>query len=104
QIGAEPRRGVTDLDGLGEAPGGIVVMRHGENELAVAERVKARPDSLRRSLIEESAVVALVCGVFLLHLRSALVIIVTLPLGILIALGVLAARGTSANLMSLAGF
>jgi Cu(I)/Ag(I) efflux system membrane protein CusA/SilA len=130
QIGAEPRRGVTDLDGLGEAPGGIVVMRHGENALAVAERVKARLDSLRRSLppgieivvtydrsglirgavgtlnrrlIEESAVVALVCGVFLLHLRSALVIIVTLPLGILIALGVLAARGTSANLMSLGG-
>jgi Cu(I)/Ag(I) efflux system membrane protein CusA/SilA len=130
QIGAEPRRGVTDLDCLGEAPGGIVVMRHGENALTVAERVKARLDSLRRSLppgieivvtydrsglirgavgtlnrrlIEESAVVALVCGVFLLHLRSALVIIVTLPLGILIALGVLAARGTSANLMSLGG-
>ncbi len=130
QIGAEPRRGVTDLDGLGEAPGGIVVMRNGENALAVAERVKARLDALRRSLppgveivvtydrsglirgavgtlnrrlIEESAVVALVCGVFLLHLRSALVIIVTLPLGILIALGVLAAQGTSANLMSLGG-
>jgi len=130
QIGAEPRRGVTDLDGAGEAPGGIVVMRHGENALAVAERVKARLDFLGRSLppgveivvtydrsrlirgavgtlnrrlIEESAVVALVCGVFLLHLRSALVIIVTLPLGILIALGVLAAQGTSANLMSLGG-
>jgi len=130
QIGAEPRRGVTDLDGLGEAPGGIVVMRNGENALAVAVRVKARLDALRRSLppgveivvtydrsrlirgavgtlnrrlIEESAVVALVCGVFLLHLRSALVIIVTLPLGILIALGMLAAQGTSANLMSLGG-
>ncbi|HXN09989.1 MAG TPA: CusA/CzcA family heavy metal efflux RND transporter, partial [Steroidobacteraceae bacterium] len=130
QIGPEPRRGVTDLDGAGEAPGGIVVMRHGENALAVAERVKVRLDALRRSLppgveivvtydrsrlirgavgtlnrwlIEESVVVALVCGVFLLHLRSALVIIVTLPLGILIALGVLAAQGTSANLMSLGG-
>ncbi|MFI4891412.1 MAG: efflux RND transporter permease subunit [Steroidobacterales bacterium] len=130
QTGAEPRRGVTDLDGLGEAPGGIVVMRHGENALAVAERINRRLNSLRRSLppgvevvvtydrsglirgavgtlnrrlIEESIAVALVCGVFLLHLRSALVIIVTLPLGILIALGVLSAQGTSANLMSLGG-
>jgi len=130
QIGAEARRGVTDLDGLGEAPGGIVVMRHGENALAVAEQVKARLEILRRSLppgveivitydrsglirgavgtlyrrlIEESLVVALVCGAFLLHLRSALVIIVTLPLGILAALAVLAAQGTSANLMSLGG-
>ncbi|SPE31466.1 copper/silver efflux system, membrane component [Burkholderiales bacterium] len=130
QIGAEPRRGITDLDGRGEAPGGIVVMRHGENALAVAEQVKARLEALRRSLppgveivvtydrsglirgavdtlqrrlVEESAVVALVCGVFLLHLRSALVIIVTLPLGILAALAVLAVQGTSANLMSLGG-
>ena len=130
QIGAEARRGVTDLDGLGEAPGGIVVMRHGENALAVAEQVKARLEILRRSLppgleivitydrsglirgavdtlyrrlIEESLVVALVCGAFLLHLRSALVIIVTLPLGILAALAVLAVQGTSANLMSLGG-
>ncbi len=130
QIGAEPRRGLTDLDGLGEAPGGIVIMRYGENALAVAQRVKARLDALRRSLppgvdivvtydrsglirgaigtldrrlVEESVVVALVCGAFLLHLRSALVIIVTLPLGILIALAILAAQGTSANLMSLGG-
>jgi len=130
QIGAEPRRGVTDLDGLGEAPGGIVVMRHGENALALVERVRERLEALRRSLppgvdivvtydrselirgavatlerrlLEESLVVALVCGVFLLHLRSALVIIVTLPLGILASLGVLALQGTSANLMSLGG-
>lgn len=130
QIGAETRRGVTDLDGLGEAPGGIVIMRHAENALAVAERVTTRLDALRRSLppgleivvtydrsglirgaietlnrrlIEESVIVALVCGVFLFHLRSALVIIVTLPIGILIALGVLAAQGSSANVMSLGG-
>ena len=130
QIGAETRRGVTDLDGLGEAPGGIVVMRHAENALAVAQRVTARLDALRRSLppgleivvtydrsglirgaigtldrrlIEESVIVALVCAVFLFHLRSALVIIVTLPLGILIALGALAAHGSSANVMSLGG-
>jgi len=130
QIGAEPRRGVTDLDGLGEAPGGIVVMRHGENALALAQRVKERLEQLRRSLppgvelvvtydrsrliqgavdtlqrrlLEESAVVAVVCGLFLLHLRSSLVIIVTLPLGILTALAVLALQGTSANLMSLGG-
>ena len=59
--------------------------------------------TLNRRLIEESIIVALVCGVFLVHLRSALVIIVTLPLGILIALGVLSAQGSSANVMSLGG-
>ncbi len=130
QVGAEARRGATDLDGQGEAPGGIVIMRQGENAMAVVERVKARLDALGRSLppgvqvvttydrsrlirgavatlvrrlLEESVAVAVVCGVFLLHLRSALVVIVTLPLGILAALGVLAAQGTSANLMSLGG-
>ncbi|HYB51939.1 MAG TPA: CusA/CzcA family heavy metal efflux RND transporter [Burkholderiaceae bacterium] len=130
QIGAEARRGLTDLDGLGEAPGGIVVMRHGENALALVDRVKQRLQTLQRSLppgvqivvtydrselirgaiatlerrlLEECLVVSLVCGVFLAHVRSALVIIVTLPLGILAALGVLALQGTSANLMSLGG-
>ncbi len=130
RIGAQARRGVTDLDGLGEAPGGIVVMRHGENALAVAEAVKARLANLRRSLpegievvttydrsglirgavatldarlIEESIAVVLVCAAFLLHARSALVILVSLPLGILAALGVLQLQGTSANLMSLGG-
>jgi Cu(I)/Ag(I) efflux system membrane protein CusA/SilA len=130
QIGGEPRRGVTDLDGRGDVPGGIVVMRQGENALALTQRVKQKLQSLQRSLppgvelqvtydrsglirgavgtltrklIEESIAVALVCALFLLHLRSALVVMVTLPLGILAALAVLSAQGTSANLMSLGG-
>ena len=130
QIGAEARRGVTDLDGEGEVPGGIVVMRQGENALAVVERVKSRLESLRaglpagveiavtydrsdlirgavatldRRLFEEAAAVALICGLFLLHLPSALVVILTLILGILAALGALGAQGSSANLMSLGG-
>jgi Cu(I)/Ag(I) efflux system membrane protein CusA/SilA len=112
QIGPEMRRVVADLDGEGEITGGIVVMRSGENALATIAAVKERIDELRAGLpdgveivetydrselildavdnlqvklIEEFIVVALVCLAFLLHLRSALVAVVSLPLGILVA-------------------
>ena len=130
QLGPELRRGVIELDGTGEAVGGIVVMRLGENALATIERVTAKLDALRDGLPEgveivpvydrstlieraidvlrhkltlEMIVVALVCLVFLLHLRSAFVAIVTLPLGILISFGVMRALGLNANVMSLGG-
>jgi len=130
QIGAQARRGVADLDGLGEVTGAIVLMRPGENALAVAEAIKSKlhglqqslpagveivvtydrsglirgaVDTLTRKLLEESAAVALVCLLFLFHLRSALVVTLTLPLAILAALAILSAQGVSANLMSLGG-
>ncbi len=130
QIGPEARSGVTDLDGEGEVTGGIVVMRHGGNALETIKRVKARLaelkkglpagvelvvtydrsgliedaiDTLSRKLIEESIVVALVCLLFLFHLRSSLVAVVTLPLGILAAFVVMKSQGVSANIMSLGG-
>jgi len=130
QIGPEIRRGIAELDGEGEVVGGIVVMRHGQNALATLRGVKERIDSLRGSLpdgvelvetydrsalieravanlrdklVEEFVVVALVCAVFLLHFRSAFVAILTLPLGILIALIVMRQQGISANIMSLGG-
>ena len=130
QTGPEARRGVTDLDGAGEVAGGIVIMRHGNNALETIRKVKARLDELKRGLppgvellvtydrsglikgaidtlsrklIEESLLVALVCLVFLFHLRSALVAVVTLPLGILAALIVMNEQGVSANIMSLGG-
>ena len=128
--GPELRRGVAELDGEGEAVGGIVVMRSGENVLAVIERVKAKLGELapglpagvevrpvydrselvegaigylRAKLIEEGVAVALVCLLFLLHFRSALVAIATLPLGVLAALVVMSAQGITANIMSLGG-
>jgi Cu(I)/Ag(I) efflux system membrane protein CusA/SilA len=130
QIGAEPRVGVIDINGEGDAAGGIVVLRHGGDALDVAQRVQRRLHELQRSLpagveivvtydrsglirgavgtlvrrlIEESLVVAAVCALFLWHLRSALVVLFTLPLGILAALAILSAQGVSANLMSLGG-
>jgi len=130
QIGPEMRRVVADLDGLGEVTGGIVVMRYGENALATIKRVKAKLDDLRQGLpegveiietydrstliesavdnlqqklIEEFLVVALVCLVFLFHLRSAFVAIVTLPLGILASFIVMQQQGINANIMSLGG-
>jgi Cu(I)/Ag(I) efflux system membrane protein CusA/SilA len=130
QIGPEARRGVTDLNGEGEVVGGIVVMRQGHNALATATAVKKRLDSLRSGLpqgvelvvtydrsnlilratknlrdklIDESIVVALVCLLFLFHLRSALVAVVSLPLGILAAVWVMQAQGINANIMSLGG-
>jgi len=130
QIGPEMRRVVADLDGEGEITGGIVVMRYGENALATIERVKAKiedlrqglpegveiietydrstlikraVDNLQQKLIEEFLVVALVCLAFLFHLRSALVAIVTLPLGILASFIVMQQQGINANIMSLGG-
>ena len=129
-IGGEARRGVTDLDGEGEAPGGIVVMRYGSNALDTVQAVKQRlaeiksglpegvevvvtydrsglirdaVDTLQSKLIEESVVVALVCIIFLLHLRSSMVVIMTLPIGILAAFVVMRLQGVTANIMSLGG-
>jgi Cu(I)/Ag(I) efflux system membrane protein CusA/SilA len=130
QTGPEARRGVTDLDGEGEVAGGIVVMRYGENALDTVKRVKEKLDALKQGLppgvelvvtydrsglieraidnlggklVEESLVVALVCLLFLFHLRSSLVAVATLPLGILAAFIVMQAQGVSANIMSLGG-
>ena len=130
QIGSETRRGVTDLDGNGEVVGGIVVMRYGSNALETVERVKVRLDELKaglpkgvelvvtydrsglikraistlsEKLIEESLAVALVCLLFLLHLRSSLVAIVVLPIGILAAFVIMQQQGVGANIMSLGG-
>jgi copper/silver efflux system protein len=128
--GPQPRRGVAELDGQGDVAGGIIVMRHGENALATIAAVKKRLASLRRGLppgveivttydrsglieravhtlrdklLEESLAVALICAVFLFHVRSSLVAIVTLPVGILVALWVMRLQGVSANIMSLGG-
>ncbi len=130
QIGPEMRRGVADLNGEGEVAGGIIVMRYGENALATIKAVKQKLqqlkaslppgveivttydrsdliqraiDNLSHTLIEEFIVVAIVCGVFLFHLRSSLVAVVTLPIGILIAFIVLQRQGINANIMSLGG-
>jgi Cu(I)/Ag(I) efflux system membrane protein CusA/SilA len=129
-VGPAVRRGVVDLDGRGDAVGGIVVMRFGENAAATIERVKAKlaevqnglPDgvtitpvydrsdliqraiaTLRGKLVEESVIVALVCVVFLLHASSALVAILTLPIGILMAFVAMRWLGVGADIMSLGG-
>lgn len=129
-IGPDIRRGLTELDGKGEAPGGIVVMRYGENALNVIDAVKQRlkelapnlPDgvkvvvtydrseliedavhTLRRTLVEEMIVVSLVIFVFLLHARSALVPILTLPIGVLLAFIPMTQQHLTANIMSLGG-
>ncbi|MCK4865380.1 MAG: efflux RND transporter permease subunit [Gammaproteobacteria bacterium] len=130
QIGPQMRRVVSDLDGEGEVTGGIVVMRYGENALATIESVKKKlkelqhglpkgveivatydrsdlilnaVDNLSNKLIQEFIVVALVCLLFLFHIRSAFVAIVTLPLGILTAFIVMHWQGINANIMSLGG-
>ncbi|MBI4538739.1 MAG: efflux RND transporter permease subunit [Gemmatimonadetes bacterium] len=130
QTAPDVRRGVADLDGMGDVVGGIVVMRFGENALATIHRVKEklreieaglppgvvlRPvydrsslieraiATLKEKLVEESIVVALVCLVFLLHVRSALVAILTLPLGILMAFITMRVLGIGADIMSLGG-
>ena len=129
-IGPELRRGVAELDGQGEVVGGVVVMRFGENALATIDRVKTRleqlkaglpagvelvtvydrselitraVDSLTDSLLLELLVVSLVIVLFLLHARSALVTIIILPLGILMAFIVMRLQGLNANIMSLGG-
>jgi Cu(I)/Ag(I) efflux system membrane protein CusA/SilA len=130
QLGPEMRRGIAELDGEGEAVGGIVVLRHGRNALETIRAVKAKMESLKASLprgveivetydrsgliersvrhlaeklVEEFVVVALVCLAFLFHLRSAFVAIVTLPLGVLAAFIVMHWQGVNANIMSLGG-
>ncbi|HET6579119.1 MAG TPA: CusA/CzcA family heavy metal efflux RND transporter, partial [Gemmatimonadales bacterium] len=129
-VGPAIRRGIADLDGRGDAVGGIVVMRFGQNALTTIEKVKAklaevekglppgvvvRPvydrsdlieraiETLRGKLLEESIIVALVCVVFLLHASSALVAILTLPLGVLLAFVVMRVLGVGADIMSLGG-
>jgi Cu(I)/Ag(I) efflux system membrane protein CusA/SilA len=126
----DERRGVAELNGEGEVVSGIAIQRYGQNALSVIENVKARLaeiqpslpegtsivpvydrsdlihraiDTLKTTLIEESVIVALVCVVFLLHVRSALVAIVTLPLGILMAYILMHWLGISSNIMSLGG-
>ncbi len=130
QMGPEMRRGIGELDGEGEATGGVIVMRSGKNALETIAAVKAKLKTLQASLpkgveivpvydrstlieravenlshklLEEFAVVAVVCFVFLFHLRSALVAIISLPLGILAAFIVMHHQGVNANIMSLGG-
>ncbi len=126
----DERRGITELDGEGEVASGVVVQRFGQNALSVIANVKDRLaeiasglpqgvtiqtvydrsdlihraiETLKHTLVEESVIVALVCIVFLLHIRSAFVAIITLPLGILIAYICMYALGLSSNIMSLGG-
>jgi Cu(I)/Ag(I) efflux system membrane protein CusA/SilA len=130
ELGPEERRGIAELNGEGEAVSGIVLQRDGMNALTVIDSVKRRiadiaaslPSgvsitavydragligraiaTLERTLLEESAIVALVCVVFLLHVRSALVAIVMLPVGVLFAMLLLHLLGLSSNIMSLGG-
>ena len=130
QRGPALRRGIAELDGEGEVAGGIVILRSGKNALATIDAVKAKLDTLRASLppgveivpvydrsglireavrnlggklAEEFLVVLVVCALFLWHLRSALVAVVSLPLGILAAFVVMHQQGISANLLSLGG-
>jgi heavy metal efflux pump (cobalt-zinc-cadmium) len=130
QIGPEMRRGIGELNGEGEAVGGVIVMRSGENALRTIEAVKSKLTQLQGSLpegveivptydrsnliqrainnlsfklVEEFLVVAVVCAVFLFHLRSALVAVISLPLGILAAFIVMHWQGVNANIMSLGG-
>jgi len=130
RYGPELRRGVGELNGQGEAVGGVIVMRFGENALATVERVKQRleelkkglpdgveivetydrsslihraVDTLTEKLVQEFIIVALVCLLFLFHFRSSLVVILSLPLGILASFIVMNAQGVNANIMSLGG-
>ena len=130
QMGPEIRRGLADLNGEGEVVGGIIIVRFGANAYDTIQRVKTKlaqleqglPDdveivtvydrsgliersieTLQEKLIEESLVVALVCLLFLLHVRSALVAILTLPVAILMAFVVMHYQGINANIMSLGG-
>jgi Cu(I)/Ag(I) efflux system membrane protein CusA/SilA len=131
QLGPDIRRGVVDYNGLGDAVGGIVVIRFGESVYDVLQQVKrtlretvqpSLPDgvevaitydrsqliehsveTLRHTLIEESVIVSLVCIVFLFHFRSALVAILTLPLAVLLALLAMRGIGLTSNIMSLGG-
>ena len=130
RLGPQMRRGIAELDGEGEVVGGVIVMRYGENALKTIAGVKEKlkelqsglpegveivetydrsslinraVDNLNTKLLEEFIVVALVCAVFLFHMRSALVAIVSLPIGILTAFIVMYHQGINANIMSLGG-
>ena len=130
RVGPQMRRGIADLDGEGEVVGAVVVMRWGENASATIDAVKARlaelkkslpdgveivttydrselidrsVDTLKSTLIKEFVVVALVCALFLFHLRSSAVIVLSLPLGVLVAFIIMRGQGINANIMSLGG-
>ena len=130
ELGPDERRGLTELNGEGEVAGGIILQRFGANALNVIESAKARLaevaaslpkgteivpvydrsqlieaaiETLKGTLLEESAIVALVCIVFLLHLRSALVAILMLPVGILMSFAAMKLLGLGSNIMSLGG-
>jgi Cu(I)/Ag(I) efflux system membrane protein CusA/SilA len=130
QLGPEMRRGIAELDGEGETVGGVVILRSGKNARETLAAVHRKLEELKRSLptgveivttydrsqlidravenlsvklLEEFIVVALVCGIFLWHLRSSLVAIVSLPIGVLIAFAVMRYQGINANIMSLGG-
>ena len=130
QLGPETRRGVAELDGEGEVVGGVIVLRSGENAQSTIKAVKAKLEILKASLpagveivetydrsaligravenlshklVEEFGVVAVVCGIFLWHLRSAFVGVICLPVGILAAFIVMRWQGINANIMSLGG-
>ncbi|MDX8388489.1 MAG: CusA/CzcA family heavy metal efflux RND transporter [Ghiorsea sp.] len=129
-LGPELRRGVAEYNGEGEVAGGVVIMRFGENALKTIELVREKleslkaglpegveiipvydrgdlieraVDNLKEKLIEESIVVAIICLIFLMHARSALVAIISLPIGILVAFLIMSWQGLSANIMSLGG-
>ncbi len=129
-LGPELRRGLAELDGEGEVVGGVIIMRYGENALTTIEAVREKleelkdglpegveivptydrgglieraVENLRDKLFEEFLVISLVCMLFLMHARSALVAIVTLPLGVLIAFMLMQWQGLAANIMSLGG-
>ncbi|TMP44736.1 CusA/CzcA family heavy metal efflux RND transporter [Pseudoalteromonas citrea] len=129
-LGPQTRRGIAELNGEGEVVGGVVVMRFGENAQQTIAGVKAKlaqlaqglpdgveiitvydrsllieqaVDNLWSKLIEELAVVALVCVVFLFHIRSSIVAVISLPMGILVAFSVMYSQGINANIMSLGG-
>lgn len=130
QLGPEMRRGIAELNGQGEVVGGIIVMRYGQNAMQTIKSVKEKLaqlkaslppgaeivttydrssliqraiNTLRDKLIEEFIVVSLICIAFLFHFRSSLVIIISLPLGILMALIAMRLQGINANIMSLGG-
>jgi Cu(I)/Ag(I) efflux system membrane protein CusA/SilA len=130
QVGPDIRRGIAELNGQGEVAGGVIILRSGENARTAITNVKAKLAELRKSLpagveivptydrstlidravenlnhklLEEFIVVGLVCALFLWHFRSALVAIITLPFGVMIALIVMRIQGVNANIMSLGG-
>lgn len=130
QVGPEMRRGIAELNGEGEVAGGVIIMRSGKNAMETIAAVKAKlaalksslpagvelvttydrsslikraVDNLQQKLIEEFIVVAIVCGIFLFHMRSAFVAIVSLPIGILVAFIIMRYQGVNANIMSLGG-